>query len=844
MTMSRIIASFFFLWFAAAVTEGATAQENTTVYGVVTDSVTGQPIPFVNIVFKAKNIGTMTDINGHYRLYSQWASGVVIYSAVGYKKTEVPIRIGERQKVDIALAPTTINLEAVQVVAKKKRYRNKDNPAVILIRKVIANRDLNRGREYDYYQYEKYEKNELDLNNFTAEWLDRKILKDFKVLKNYIDTSELNGKPYIPLLLKEKISNVYYRKTPRAEKEIVIGTKISGFENSVYTEGLDQYIDRLNGPVDIFQNKIDILDKPFTSPLATNAPAIYRFYITDSVMIDSVKYYELSFLPRDPEFIAFTGKMLVSDSTLHYGVREIELNIDKRININFLNDMRINQWFEYDPEMGWHQVKDKMLVDIQPWKRSLGIYSTKTTSYYNFKVNQPMPDSVYSGLTNVVYLDSTDARSENFWDTARSEPLSRHEEKVYELADTITSIPTFKQFTALMVFFGSGYYKTGPVDLGPITSVVSYNDVEGLRVRLGFRTNLDFHEKWRFKIYGAYGFTDTRFKYAAEVDYYFNKEPRRRLHVGILNDIYQPGFEVNWQDQDNLFLSFRRTPNYNMFYRKQILGFYEHEWLIGFSNRFSAKWERIEGTRLNEMHLNQTDNILNAIQNNVVSLGFRLAVNEKFFQGKFKRRSMKTTAPVFSLNIDYSDKFFGSTYDYWKFHLSIRKRFKLGILGYTDTELEGFWLKGKVAYPLLIIHRGNETITYDERSYNLMNFLEFVSDRSAALFVTHHFNGLIFGLIPLLDRTKIRLVISGKFLFGYLDDSNFNADDPELVQFPSSTYTLNNGPYIEASIGIENIFRFVRFDVVKRFTYLDHPNLKTIFGLNGIGPRIAFVLNF
>jgi len=824
----------------------------TKVSGVVSDQATGDPLPFVNISFEGKNIGTTTDINGYYEIQTQWASGYLIASFVGYSPEKKAVVLGSKQTINFALNSTATELKTVEIKAKKGRYKNKENPAVILIKNVIEHKNENRmeGSTYEYFQYDKYEKDEYDINNFTEEWMNRKSLKSFQVLFDYVDTSDINGKPFIPLLIKEKVSTVYIRNDPRAELEQIEGTRISGFENSVFGEGVGQFLDKLSSQVDIYENNIDLLDKSFTSPISTIGPNVYRYYITDSTEIDGHKYKWLSFMPRDPNIIAFTGKMLVADSAENWVVREIELNVDKRININFLEGLRIQQAFEYKEGIGWIIIRDQMTVDIQPTEKGMGIYNTKTISYKNFKVNEPQPDELYSGLNREVLMDSAAHKDNSFWDENRHEELSDQERGIYEMADTIQSIPEFVTITKIGEFVLSGYVKRGGLDIGPVTSFVSYNDVEGIRLRFGGRTNIDFHDKWRLSGYGAYGMNDERWKYSGTIEYYFNKNPRSRLHYNYTDDVFQPGFEVDWSDKDNIFLSFRRTPADNMMYKKESHLFYEREWFSGFGNIFRVREKSISGIDRNPFRQNgfeeapPDEGIVDAINTVEVGVATRLAINEKFIQGRFSRSQIKTTAPVFYFEYTYSPDVFQNDYEYHKLYFSAVKRFKLGIFGMTDTEIEAAKVFGTVAYPLLDIHRGNESFTYDDRSYNMMNFLEFASDQSVAFMYTHHFNGLLTSQIPLLDRFKLRAVTSGKILFGSLNEANRDSTDDNLLILPERMGWLNDQPYVEVSAGLENIVKLFRLELVKRLTYLDNEDVTDFMGVKGLALRFKLQIMF
>lgn len=173
---------------------------------------------------------------------------------------------------------------------------------------------------------------------------------------------------------------------------------------------------------------------------------------------------------------------------------------------------------------------------------------------------------------------------------------------------------------------------------------------------------------------------------------------------------------------------------------------------------------------------------------------------------------------------------------------SIDKRFYLSQLGYTDVTLEGAYIIGKVPFPLLAIHRANQTYAYQLNSYNLMNFLEFVSDRYASVMVDHNFNGFFFNKIPLLKKLKLRECFSVKALYGGLRAENDPSVSSTAMQFVKNeegqtiTHSLNNEPYIEGSVGVGNIFKVLRVDAVKRFTYLDNPGISEW----GIRARVKF----
>jgi hypothetical protein len=187
---------------------------------------------------------------------------------------------------------------------------------------------------------------------------------------------------------------------------------------------------------------------------------------------------------------------------------------------------------------------------------------------------------------------------------------------------------------------------------------------------------------------------------------------------------------------------------------------------------------------------------------------------------------------VFELNFASGMKgAFGGQYEYQNLIGTIDKRFYLSQFGRSDMRLEGGYIFGKVPFPLLDIHHANQSYSYQVYAYNLMNFQEFVSDHYVSLNVDHNFNGFIFNRIPLLRKLKLREYATFKGLIGGIRDENDPNIHRNLLQFPKNeegvarTNSLGKEPYIEGSIGIGNIFKVLRLDMVKRFNYLDNPGV-------------------
>jgi hypothetical protein len=164
--------------------------------------------------------------------------------------------------------------------------------------------------------------------------------------------------------------------------------------------------------------------------------------------------------------------------------------------------------------------------------------------------------------------------------------------------------------------------------------------------------------------------------------------------------------------------------------------------------------------------------------------------------------------------------FFNSDYNYHKLVLNLDDRIRINPIGYLDYVLECGKVWGQIPYPLLEMHGGNETYTYDPYAFNAMNYYEFVSDEYAFATLSHHFDGFFLNRIPLMRKLKWREVVGANAVIGTVSDKN-----RKVLIFPDNLYSLNRGPYVEASVGIENILKVFRFDGVYRLTYLDNPRV-------------------
>ena len=828
-----------------------TPVARTIITGVVTDAADKDPLPYVTVLFKGTGIITKTDVDGKYTLVTSETHPQVQFSYVGYKSAYADIKPGQTQVVNMSLQSESQSLTEVVISTNKRpKYRNKDNPAVELIRRVIDNKSKNQGQTYNNIEYQQYEQMVFSLSNLSDKFKNRRIFKNYQFLFETQDSTKIGGKLTLPVYMEEKVSQNYLQKSPEKKKTILVGDKHVNYDSKfIDTKGLSKYFERMYADVNIYNNNISLVSNQFLSPIADAAPTFYKFFITDTIKTHSPQLIELSFIPRNNTDLLFEGKIYVTMDG-NYAVQDAFLTVNKNINLNFVRALEAKLDFDKNPDGRYHLSKTNLIIDFGlNQNKGGGFTGQRTVIIKDYQVNKQQPDTLFNGPALAV-SPQAETQSEQFWTGQRQDTLVKANLNIYRNIDTLQTIPSFKRTADLVTLLFAGYKNFGPFEVGPVNTFYSFNNTEGFRLRLGGRTTPELSKRYYFETYAAYGFKDEKWKYFLSATYSLNNKsiyafPQNYIRGSFQRDTKIPGQELQFVQEDNFLLSFKRGQNNMLLYND----YYKIDYVKEFENHFSygvtlRKWTQTPGGSLTYNNFeNNTLNPVNQLTTSDVSVNLRYAPNEKFYQGKIYRVPIIDKYPIF--NLRYTQAFkgaFGGQYSYQNIMGSIDKRFYLSQLGYSDVTVEGGYIFGEVPFPLLTIHRANQTYSYQLASYNLMNFLEFVSDHYASLNIDHNFNGFFFNKIPLIKRLKLREAVSFKLLYGALRDENNPDKDPSLLQFPrngagvATTNALGNEPYMEGSVGVGNIFKVLRVDVVKRFNYLDNPEVSEY----GIRARVKF----
>ncbi len=856
----RIITRITLLLFCVFTVAQINAQDQTIIRGRVLDAKTKQPLPFVDVVLKGTYVGVSTDLDGQYFIQTRNPSDTIQVSFIGYKTLEERIIRETRQEMNFYMEEEGLQLESVTIVAEKGRYRKKGNPAVELMRKVIENRDRNKMEAQDFYSYERHEKLELDLNNITDEFKDRKAFENFEFLWSYLDTSTVNGRIYLPVYIREILSTVHYRKDPQAKKEVRDAVKMTNFDEALDLESITSAIDLLYQDVDLYENSIKLLDNDFLSPMAPWALNYYRFYILDTSYVNNKSAIHMAFIPRNKSFIGFTGDLYISNDD-RYTLLKAVLGITKDISMNFVRDIKVVQEFD-ERDSIYILTKDEITLDMALAKGGMGIYASRYNIYTNHDFGPPKDDSVFDYIEEVTTLDDAYDKGQEYWQKNRLEELTQKQQGIYNMIDSLREVPAYRKFVYWTKVISTGYFPLGTLDLGKISSMYTYNPTEGSRFRLGLETSHDLTQRWQVRSYVAYGTRDKRIKYNGSVKYSFNedyrKNPRHFLYGAYQHDVIFPGLKLEFIDEANALTSIRRGQANQMLFVDAWNIDYVNESGVGFFKLGLEQRQRKPYGTL-EFFTNQDlddDGILDSVEDvttSEISLALEYSPNTKFIQQREMRTPIKSNHPRFQLSYRAGLKtFLGGDYNYHNVSLQIKKRVPFSVLGRSEIQFEVGRVFGEgLPFVLLYIPQSNQAYSFQPTSFNTMNFIEFVTDKYVRLNVQHFFDGYIFNRIPLLKKLKLKEAISFKGIYGGLDDANDPRINNDLLQFnadengnPLTAPFDPRTPFIEWGVGVYNIFRFLRFDVIKRVNYLDRPNIEEVFGVKGLGIRGRLKVEF
>lgn len=815
--------------------------------GIVVDEESGDSISFPSLTYKKRGMAKSGDAAGRFSIERRNGS-YLTFSAMGYKTLRILIGENTPSEMRITLKPDNKQLQEVTVKEKRQKYSRKNNPAVELMRRVIAAKKRSDLSNRSYYGFNKYQKITFAVNDINPSELENEKMKNKKWLLNQIEMCPYNNKLILPLTVDETVTRNIYRKSPKSEKTIILGQNSTGVNDLIQTgDILSTVLKDVFTDVDLYDDYIHMLRHPFISPIGKDALSFYRYYIADTVYVERDKCFHLQFLPNNQQDFGFRGDLwILADSTLH--VKKCELTLPKKSDVNFVENLKVDQEYEKLADGDWVLTKDNMYVELSVVNFLTKAIVIRTTRMSDYTFDE-LPDKLFKGKSKVRHEADAKMKSSDFWNKHRSVELTKSESSMNTFIKNLSSTKGFG-----IILFGAkalieNFVETGntrhpsKVDIGPVNTMISNNFIDGMRMRFSAQTTANLNKQWFLSGYYARGWESRKNYYKGEITYSFNKKdylprefPKRTLSFSSTYDVCSPSDKFMHTDKDNVFTAFKWAKvDKMMFYNRQQLTF-EHELEWGFKTTASLKTE--ENEACGQLFFKPLSTVADAempfgngkIRTTEARIELRIAPGETYINTKQRRMPVNLDAPVFTVSHTMGFKgFLGGDYKYNFTEASFYKRIWVGSWGKIDILAKGGIQWDKVPYPLLIMPAANLSYIVSDETFNLINNMEFLNDKYASMDFSWDLGGKIFNRIPLIKKLKWREWLGVKCLWGTLSNRNNpylqqNAGSNTLMYFPEGAYIMDkNKPYVELVVGIHNICKIIHVQYVRRLNYLDLP---------------------
>ncbi|WP_072881517.1 DUF5686 and carboxypeptidase-like regulatory domain-containing protein [Salegentibacter echinorum] len=795
----------------------------TKVGGKIKDS-NGEVLPFVNVIFNKSTEGTTSNENGKFYLQSDASYSELKVSFLGYKTKIIPLQEKVNLEMEIVLQEEAESLGEVRIVRGKTSKKN--NPAIDILRKIWENKRSNGVSAFKQYQYRKYEKLEFDLNEIDSTVIENPIFNGMEFIFEYADTNKFSGSTYLPVFINESVYKVYGDNEMNQKREDLVGNKNSGFEQN---QNLIAAVKGIYDEYNVYNNYIKVFDKSFVSPLSTTGINNYNYVLSDSAYIDDKWCYNIIYYPRRENELTFKGDFWVNDTT--WAVKDINLEASRDANINWVNDLYIEQEFKVLNDSLFLMTRDYFQANFTLFKKedARGVYAKRTQVFDEYKFNEKKDRSFYT-KRQYNFNEDVYSRDQDFWAENRLEKLNDEEEGIYTMLDSLTNVSAFNRIYDIATFFESGYVEFNGWDFGPAYSMFDYNEVEGFRLRLGARTYFGQHDPWRIEGYVAYGFRDETYKYGISGKWLLDPKSRLIISGGRRNDIEQLGSSLtNSTDVlgrslassglvsvgDNNKLSNLELSTFNL----SINPWYNFKFRIGASYReiSSASPEFSLDYYTNESRTTTASTIKQAEISTMLTY---TPGRETTGFGVERSVNNEDEFPTFFVNYSLGLKnVLNSDFDYKKLQFFYNQPLLIGGFGRATASLEAGKTFGEVPLGLLNVVPGNQTFFAMYNSFPVLDFYEFVTDTYVSAHFNHNFNGRFFARIPLLRELNLRELVGVRAVWGEISEENKRLDASGLtLRAPSKE------PYFEYNVGVGNILRFLSFKAHFRGNYRNIPD--------------------
>lgn len=839
--MTKYYKSILLFTFLLVLASSSFSQQSSyIIQGKITDANTNEPIPFANVIFKGTTIGTTTDFDGRYKLTTRTIGDSLTVMVVNYKKKTKKVKKTPTQNLDFQLEQSTFELGEVIIEAG-------ENPAFPIIRKARENRKLYNQDNIEAYEYKSYVKVDISIDKISENFRNSKTFKPYAAMFDSLKTAAgEDGKIVLPFFVSEQLSDVYYLRNPERNKSIVKANKITGLVLDNF-QIFETFIGRVFQDYNFNNNFQMILDRSFITPLAAGCFGYYDYYIMDTVLVEQDSCFEIKVKAKRPQDLAFNGKIWITQNG--YALRRLDLEVTNAANLNFVERYKIQQDLEPQEGNKWMPTKSRVLIDGQEFGDSaVGLIGKFYIANKDFVLNKPKELSFYRDPVVIEMASRT--LSNDYWQAERRKMITDAVavENSYKVLDSLRKSERLTFIRRTIRTLWDGYYDFGNVQLGHWYTLFGHNKVEGFRLQATAQTTINWNYNWILKGHVAYGFKDQKVKYMGQAEYFLDRNKWKKIglrhtydmeRLGVDPDFLESHVFLNW-----LFL-FSSQFGYleRMSLSRQTRIWYETDHWHGWTSKFMLM-QKNYNPQIVTTNPKPQDNYVFAWYDDNNTLHTDYDVMEATFVTSYSKRrlwlvednwrlgteALKTPLWTFKAVVGFKG-LIGSDFTFQKLSLNVMQKWRTGYFGQMDYSITAQTVFGRVPYPEAIIFQGNEPVFAAEKAFNMMNFFEFVADKSIEGIILHHFDGLLFNRVPLLKKLKWREIAGFNFILSSYDKKNMyrTAENPtgllpeqyqghDVTSFRTMSW---DKPYLEVSYGIENIFKVFRLQAMHRLSYLD-----------------------
>lgn len=827
--MTRKYLLIFFLLINAAT---AFSQTGFIITGNVTEEGTNKPMQNATIHLKGSPYSTLSKMDGSFRLHvTEWYDSIEITS-VGFEHFTVALQKGNTAGIAVNMKPKANALQEVVIGAAKK-------PGKSFMEKVIDHKANNNPSRFRSYSYQRYTRNELDIDHVDYEKVKGSGLKSL-MLKTYssLDSNAKDDKE-LPIYFAERLANSYHSVSPNIDRENIIAKKNLGLKTDNLLSKLDKFYFFFN----VYDDWLPVFDQTYVSPLNSNAFSYYKYFEGSTMLSDNGDtLQQIRFTPLHAYERAFSGTLWINTKTL--AVETVDMHLSKTANLNFVNDINYSQDYKqvydsasdklvYMPYKFTSEVKFEsglalLGIPVPEDKNSMKFIIKNTTVTDKIQLNTSEPSVVLSSLIKKEQTTNWE-KPETFWVQNRPDSLTTHEKNIYKMVDSLKENNRFQRDVKLIAFAGTGYWDFGKyVRIGPYSSFVSRNPIEGWRFRTGFWTMPGISKKINLYGYGAYGTKDQKLKGMLGLKYVWKEARWTKTSISYGSDYDFIIDQDDELDKDNIVNSlFRKNIPFTRMYIKQAL--LKHEQYL--SPNFTAK-ASLSYKELNPVFDFQYRPINPAIDKPYdsvfvkrlpvaeASVGIRYAHKERTTILNYDNIKLGTFSPILYANYTYGFEQGKAQFEYHKINIGMEQRLRLPPKMMLYYKLEAGKVFGTIPYLLLNVPAGNEYYVASKYQFNTMAPYEFAADKYVSLHTRLYLGGSLFDKIPLLRKLGWRERLSFNSYWGNMSKANVDYNKN------SNFNLIGKAPFMEASVGIENIFHVMSIEYYRRLNYLNNPYAK------------------